>query len=136
MDDMEITIEAYFVPHRLILSRKSMSPDVNDSNHSWSAFIGAQDSLLNMPTPGDVKLPALYVPYSNYVVGSVGDCLGYHVGASADYWVNPLKVLAFYNVWNEYFREPNVQSPVTFSISSSVYSPTGTIATFMEPMPV
>lgn len=121
MDDMEITIEAYFVPHRLVLSRKSMSPDVNDSNHSWGAFIGAQDSLLNMPTPGDVRLPSLGINASDYVVGSLGDCLGYHKpqSSSGTYSVNCLKVLAYYSIWNEYFREPNCQSPVTYSINSS-----------------
>lgn len=123
MDDMEITIEAYFVPHRLILSRKSMSPDVNDSNHSWSAFIGAQDSLLNMPIPGDVSLPKLAIGQSGYVVGSVGDCLGYHVpqAAGGSYDINCLKVLAYYSIWNEYWREPNCQSPVTYSINANNY---------------
>lgn len=128
MDDMEITIEAYFVPHRLVLSRKSMSPDVNDSNQSWSAFIGAQDSLLNMPTPGDVKLPANFiVADSAYAVGGVADCLGYHKSATANgfYCVNPLKALAYYSIWNEYFREPNTQSPVTFDIVPDTNSVSG-----------
>lgn len=131
MDDMDITIEAYFVPHRLVLSRKSMSPDVNDSVHSWSAFIGAQDSLLNMPTPGDVKLPVFGINFGNpdtYKVGGLADCLAYHKpdAVGAQYFVNPLKVLAFYSVWNEYFREPNCQNPVTYSITTgNGQSPTG-----------
>lgn len=122
MDDMEITIEAFFIPHRLILSRKSMSPDLNDSNHSWAAFIGAQDSLLNMPTPGDVELPRFgVVANSSYVVGGLADCLGYHVPQTSGgyYFVNPLKVLAYYSVWNEFFREPSTRNPVTFSIQSA-----------------
>lgn len=130
MDDMDITIEAFFVPHRLVLSRKSMSPDVNDSNHSWAAFIGAQDSLLNMPTPGSVELPRLYVgSYSNgssdpYNVGGLADCLGFsrpQVGANAvaSYTVNPLKPLAYYSIWNEYFRDPNTMSPVTYTIGNN-----------------
>lgn len=123
MDDMDITIEAYFVPHRLVLSRKSMSPDVNDANHSWSAFIGAQDSILNMPTPGDVKLPKQYVGSGgNYVVGGLADCLGFPAvqGTSASHYdVNPLKSLAYYSVWNDYFREPSTRNPVTYSIDSA-----------------
>lgn len=132
MDDMEITIEAYFVPHRLVLSRKSMSPDVNDSNHSWSAFIGAQDSLLNMPTPGDVKLPCVIVGQSSsgYTVGSVGDCLGYHKPTTSAQYVNALKALAYTSIWNEYFREPSTAVPVTYSISSSAASPTGSLVAF------
>lgn len=127
MDDMEITIEAYFVPHRLVMSRKSMSPDLNDFNHSWQAFIGAQDSLLNMPTPSDVKLPALLVETGSYVIGGLGDCLGYHIpqGTNGSYWVNPLKALAFYSVWNEYFREPSTRNPVTYSVVSDGVAPGG-----------
>lgn len=126
MDDIELTIEAYFVPHRLILSRKSMSPDLNDSNHSWAAFIGAQDSLLNMPLPGDVKLPALQINTS-YDVGSLGDCLGYRVPQASGgvYYVNCLKVLAYYSIWNEYFREPNTQTPVTYSLTTDSNAPGG-----------
>lgn len=123
MDDMEITIEAYFIPHRLILSRKSMSPDLTDSNHSWQAFIGAQDSLLNMPTPADVMLPSMRVyDNANYVIGGLGDCLGYHKpngGPSSYYAVNPLKVLAYYSVWNDYFREPSTRNCVTYTITAS-----------------
>lgn len=120
MDDMDITIEAYFVPHRLTLSRKSMSPDVNDSNHSWSAFIGAQDSLLNMPTPGDVKLPTMQVENYGYIQGGLGDCLGMPKptnSSTVHYDVNALKILAYASIWNEYFREPSTRSPVTYSIS-------------------
>lgn len=136
MDDMDITIEAFYVPNRLLLSRKTMSPDLNDSNHSWAAFIGAQDSLLNMPTPGDVVLPCFTVgmaddtaaTYSDgssdiALAGGLADCLGYPlwdtVGFSDHqfaYKVNCLKPLAYYAIWNDYFREPNTQTPVTYSI--------------------
>lgn len=135
MDDMDITIEAFFVPHRLVLSRKSMSPDVNDSNHSWSAFIGAQDSLLNMPTPGDVKLPAVAVGFNanSFVVGSVGDCLKYHKSTTGYSFVNCLKTLAYCSIWNEFFREPSTQVPVTYSIASSGASPSGYLVNFTGP---
>lgn len=124
MDDMDITIEAFYVPNRLLLSRKTMSPDLNDSNHSWAAFIGAQDSLLNMPVPGDVRLPffdcTLDAFEDNPAIGSLGDCLGFPFAGTADnfYRVNCLKPLAYYAIWNDYFREPNTQSPATFSIDS------------------
>lgn len=134
MDDMEITVEAFFVPHRLILSRKSMSPDVNDSNHSWDAFLGAQTSTLNMPVPGDVTLPKFHAGVSgpgSRLVGGLADCLGYPFSQSGDsspYDVNCLKILAYYSIWNEYFREPNCQNPVTYTISSGYINPTGSDA--------
>lgn len=136
MDDMDITIEAFYVPNRLLLSRKTMSPDLNDSNHSWAAFIGAQDSLLNMPTPGDVVLPCFTVGMADdnaatypdgssdvALAGGLADCLGFPlwntIGGFDDpfaYKVNCLKPLAYYAIWNDYFREPNTQTPVTYSI--------------------
>lgn len=119
MDDMEITVEAYFVPHRVVMSRKSMSPDLNDSNHSWSAFIGAQDALLNMPTPGDVKLPVVHLSPTSFKVGGLADCLGFHKPSTLVIYPNALKFLAYYNIWNEYFREPNTLNPVTYSITTS-----------------
>lgn len=133
MDDMDITVEAFFVPHRLVLSRRTMSPTLNDGSSSWTAFIGAQDSLLNMPTPGDIKLPTQVVAYNSYLVGGMADCLGYHRpmgGSNSSYQINPLKTLAFYSVWNEYWREPNTQSPVTYSISADASSVTGNYLSF------
>lgn len=132
MDDLEITVEAYFVPNRLLLSRKTMSPDVNDSNHSWAAFLGSQDSTLNMPLPGNsISLPTFQVKDAGVgLIGGLSDCLGYPFVPSSgnNYDVNCLKVLAYYSIWNEFFREPNCQIPVTFSLSGNNCSVTGTDA--------
>lgn len=117
MDDMDMTIECYFVPHHLVMSRQYMSPSVGDSNRSWAAFIGAQDSLLNMPLPSDIELPKVFV--SNSIVGSLGDCLGY-APSSGTYKVNALKAFAYYSIWNEYWRDPNTMTPVSYSINDGV----------------
>ena len=62
MGNAYLDIAFFFVPYKELLSRAMMSPSVNDSNHSWAAFIGAQDSLLNMPLPSNnVKLPGVYL---------------------------------------------------------------------------
>ena len=112
----------FFVPHKLVLDRKSMSPDVNDSNHSWAAFVGAQDNLLNMPVPGDVQLPAFNVGgIDTPVVGGFWDWTGQSmakVSNGAVIRVNPLTFMAYCKVWNDYFRDPNgSMNPVTFDIS-------------------
>lgn len=118
MDDLFLDVAFYFVPHELILSRSYMSPSTNDSNHSWKAFIGAQDSLLNMPVPdSDIQLPRLGVSPDSYVVGGIADCMGLPVG-NASYYINALGPLAFMAVWNENYREPNIQNPGVFSISN------------------
>lgn len=125
MDDCDITIEAYFVPHRLVLSRQSMSPAVDDANHSWTAFIGAQDSLLNMPLPGSVTLPSCTIGNSvdtQYLVGGLADAFGYPDIGVTGTWidVNPFKFLSYYSIWNEFWRDPNTMTPVTFSIADNV----------------
>lgn len=125
MDDMDMTIECYFVPHHLIMSRQYMSPTVSDSVRSWAAFIGAQDSLLNMPLPSDVSLPLTYVDSTQYVVGGLGDCLGFAKSSSGAYVVNALKELAYYSVWNDYWRDPNTMSPVVYSLSSGLVELSG-----------
>lgn len=121
MDDLFLDVGFYFVPHKLILSRSYMSPSVDDSNHSWKAFIGAQDSKLNMPIPdGDIELPKFLIEPSGYPKFSrLTDRMGIPAG-TFEYAINCLSILAFMAVWNENYREPNVQEPGVFSIVSGV----------------
>lgn len=125
MDDLWLDVAYYFVPHELILSRSYMSPSTNDSNHSWKAFIGAQDSLLNMPIPdSDVTLPHMEIVNGTYRTGGIADCMGIpnSYTANSNYWINCLAPLAFMAVWNENYREPNTENPGVFSISSNACS--------------
>lgn len=143
MGNAYLDIAFFFVPYKDLLSRAMMSPSVNDSNHSWAAFIGAQDSLLNMPLPGnDVRLPGLYVtngsvgPSSKVgdfipKPGSLADMLGYGLPFSnfdlttpvTDYQfaqsnsqVSALEPLSYFKVWNDFYRDPNTMSPITYDI--------------------
>lgn len=126
MDDATVSVEFFFVPFDLILSRAYMTPSTTDSVSSWRYFFGAQDSLLNMPTPASApKLPHFFMVSRDnarpYLTGGLCDCLGIAPAqlSSSQYEINALKVLAYYSVWNEYLRDPNVMAPVTFSINSS-----------------
>ena len=76
MDNLFLDVSFFFVPNKLILSRRYGSPNLNDSNQSWKSIIGAQDSLLNMPIPANgVRLPYVYVNGA-YEYGSLGDYFG------------------------------------------------------------
>lgn len=124
MDDAYLDVYFFFTPHKLVLSRQSMSPAVNDSNHSWSAFIGAQDNLLNMPTPSEVLLPFVSLGADDDAdaeLHSLTDYLGIGVGAhAADKWcINCLEPLAYYSIWNNYFRDENTQNPVVYSLNAA-----------------
>lgn len=133
MDDAFIDVFYFFTPHKLVLSRAYMSPSVDDANHSFAAFIGAQDSLLNMPVPEGVTLPKFRIgfdgdpngPDESYI--DRAQCLVDYLGLSMNglfdsytqiYDIVCLEPLAYYAVWNEYFRDPNTMNPVVFSISS------------------
>lgn len=128
MDDLYADIYFFHVPNKLTLARQMMSPTTNDASKSWKAFIGAQDSLLNMPIPADgVQLPSVQV-FSNSNVSkvnylnSVADMLGLpqiDSSTASDYYsVNCLEPLAYACVWNNYFRDPNNQNPITIGIGS------------------
>lgn len=121
MDDCYMDVYFFFTPHKLSLSRQSMSPAVNDGNHSWNAFIGAQDSLLNMPVPSEITLPMVFLGANGAgasQLGSLTDYLGLPVGGG---WhsISCLEPLAYYQVWNNYFRDENTMNPVVFSISGA-----------------
>lgn len=135
MDDAFIDVFYFFTPHKLVLSRAYMSPSVDDANRSFAAFIGAQDSLLNMPIPEGVTLPHFVVDFDGSGGGSDesfaddAHCLADYLGLSMEgvlasspyeqlYEIVALEPLAYYAVWNEYFRDPNTMNPVVFSISS------------------
>lgn len=116
MDDAEIQIEWYFVPHDFVLHRASMTPAIDDSNHSFSAFMGAQDNLLNVTPPSSgVLLPSLITAYVNSSAAEYKNSAACYfgmpsslfkaTGGSSYYYFNPLKVLAFYKVWSDNYRD-------------------------------
>lgn len=148
MGNAYLDIAFFFVPYKELLSRAMMSPSVNDSNHSWAAFMGAQDSLLNMPLPSNnVKLPGLYVTGKGITSGqsglktgdflprpgSLADMLGYGLPFSgfnletavgntsialSNCQVSCLEPLSYFKVWNDFYRDPNLMAPITYSVSS------------------
>lgn len=120
MDDAYLDVYWFFTPHKLTLSRRMMSPDVNDSNYSWAAFIGAQDSLLNMPLPSDNLLPFVWIDKggSDADLGSLTDYLGLGV-TNGQRGISVLEPLAYYCVFNSYFRDENTQNPVCYSLGGA-----------------
>ena len=148
MGNAYLDIAFFFVPYKELLSRAMMSPSVNDSNHSWAAFIGAQDSLLNMPLPSnDYRLPGLFLypasigsssnplTYKDFVPqpGSLADMLGYGLPyssfplntaisdadiASSNSQVSCLEPLSYFKVWNDFYRDPNTMTPISYSVAS------------------
>lgn len=117
MDDLYLDVAFFYVPNRLMLSRQNMSPSVSDYEHSWQYFLGAQDSTLNMPFPGqDRQLPTITLKAGkNTVESGLWDWQGQAVEFTSDFSVNPFWALAYYQVWGDFYRDPNTMMPVTFS---------------------
>ena len=123
MDQAYADIYYFFVPHKMVLGRESMSTATTDGIHSFEAFIGAQDSLLNMPLPGNQNLPKVVMDpnVSAGFVGSFADYIGingYNLNSAIN--ITPFEALAYAKVWNDYFRDPNTMTPLSYSISSGL----------------
>lgn len=117
MDQLYADVYYFFVRHRQVLNRASMSTATNDAQHSFEAFIGAQDMNLNMPTPAAVNLPYLEVSASSFD-GSLADNLGLpKLPGGRLINIEPFECLSYWSVWNNFFRDPNTMNPVTFSVS-------------------
>jgi len=128
MDQAYADIYYFFVPHKMVLGRESMSTATTDGIHSFEAFIGAQDSLLNMPLPGNETLPkcVLSQGVTGNFTGSFADYIGingYRLLQAIN--VTPFEALAYAKVWNDYFRDPNTMTPITYTISGGLVYFTG-----------
>lgn len=128
MDDCFLDQYFFYVPNRLLLSRRYASPDVSagQGSQSWEAIMGAQDSLLNFPTSGAPNLPYLDMAGAGVSVSSLADYFGLPIGLSGDYdfsavKLNPLPFMGYFAIWNEFFRDPNTMSPVTWSFGNSSF---------------
>lgn len=91
MHKVEVTTRYFFVPNRIL----------------WD---GWEDWITNMEDGG---VPAPYVQLEGQAVGGIGNYLGVPAGS----WITTQNVSAFpiaacYKIWDEYFRDQNLQTEV------------------------
>lgn len=94
MDDCYVDTFAFFVPYRLLWS-------------NWEKFCGAQDD------PGDsidYSIPTLATG-TTLQVGDLGDYMGLPVGLNTtnNSDISALPFRAYWLIWNEWFRDQNLQ---------------------------
>lgn len=98
MDNLTLDLQFFAVPLRLVWDH-------------WQAFCGEQD------TPGAITnytVPFLKVGASGAPVGSLADYFGLPTGIQwSDHDVQALPFRAYNLVWNEWYRDENIQSEVT-----------------------
>jgi hypothetical protein len=101
MDNLHLDSFFFFVPNRLIWN-------------NWQRFMGQQDN------PSDsisYVVPTTTTPASGYAVGSIFDYMGLptvgQVTAGSTVSHSVLHLRAYNLIWNEWFRDENLQSSVT-----------------------
>jgi hypothetical protein len=101
MDNLNLDSFFFFVPNRLIWS-------------NWQKFMGQQDN------PGDsisYVVPTTTTPASGYAIGSIFDYMGLptvgQVGTGNTVSHSVLHLRAYNLIYNEWFRDENLQNSVT-----------------------
>lgn len=102
MHRVQARVHFFFVPNRLLWN-------------NWESFITGGDNGLEAPPP-----PMLAHPKGNgFTIGSLSDYLGFPAGDNAGAEGVPFSTLphkAYHLIWNEYFRDQNLQQPFDFGL--------------------
>lgn len=98
MDNVYMDIQAFFVPNRLVWD-------------NWKAFNGEQK---NPRDSTDYKVPKLESPATGFKVGSLGDYFGLPTSTKQKVLVSELPFRAYALIWNEWYRDENLQDSVEF----------------------
>ena len=105
MDNLHLDTFFFFVPNRLVWS-------------NWVKFMGEQEN------PGDsisFTVPRVVSAANGFVVGSLADYFGLptvgQVGAGNTIPVNALPFRAYNKIYNDWFRDENLQNSLVVQIS-------------------
>ena len=96
MDNLYLDTFWFAVPYRLVWE-------------NWHKFLGAQDD------PGDsidYTIPTMQAPGAGYAVNSLHDYMGLPPGV-ADFQHSSLLLRSYNLIWNEWFRDENLQDSIT-----------------------
>ena len=100
MDNLHLDSFFFFVPNRLIWE-------------NWQKFMGEQNN------PGDsidYLIPQTASPTGGYLTNSLQDYMGLptvnQIGAAATIWHSALHLRAYNLIWNQWFRDQNLQDAV------------------------
>lgn len=106
MQNINVYVHFFFVPNRLIWS-------------DWEDFItGGED--------GDNASVAPTISITNAQTSSLADYLGVPTGVENSLSVSALPFRAYARIWNDWYRDQNLQDELTISLSSGVDVTTNT----------
>lgn len=107
MDNLYLDTYYFFVPNRLVWEH-------------WREFMG--ENTLSYWTPTvEYTIPQIATPTDGWNVGTTADYFGIPTGIPATIMpsVNALPFRAYALIWNEWFRDENVQTPVLINKGDS-----------------
>nr|CAI9750804.1 major head protein [Microvirus sp.] len=104
MDNCDMDTYFFFVPARLLW------------NH-FQNLMGQNDSTF-WAEPVEYTTPVTTAPAGGWNVGTIADYFGIPTGV-ANLKVNSMPFRAYAKIWNEWFRDENLQQPVTMSKADS-----------------
>lgn len=97
MDNCYLDTYAFFVPCRLVWEH-------------WENLMGQNDSTYWAETT-EYSVPQTTAPSGGWDVGTIADYMGIPTGVSG-ISVNSMPFRAYARIWNEWFRDENLQQPV------------------------
>lgn len=97
MDNAWLDVYAFFVPNRLVWSH-------------WKNFIG-ESEVAGFDSNVEYFVPTLSVPNDGFPEGGNADYFGLPTKAPNLGYVSALPLRALRLIWNEYFRDENLQQP-------------------------
>ena len=104
MDNCYLDTYAFFVPCRLLWEH-------------WENLMGQNDSSYWAETT-EYSVPQTKAPGTGWQVGTIADYMGVPTGVH-NISVNSMPFRAYVRIWNEWFRDENLQQPVYQSINDS-----------------
>lgn len=104
MDNAYCDIYYFFVPCRLLWDH-------------WENLMGQNDSSYWAETT-EYSVPQTTAPSTGWDVGTIADYMGIPTGI-AGISVNSLPLRAYARIWNEWFRDENLQQPVTLNLDDA-----------------
>lgn len=96
MDNLHLDIFFFFVPNRLLWEH-------------WQNHMGENERPEDVGTV-DYLTPSIEVPSGGFQTGGLADYFGIPVGVNIEAPVNALPFRAYHLIWNEWFRDQNMQT--------------------------
>lgn len=103
MDNMYCDIFFFYIPNRLLWK-------------NWEKFNGAQEN------PGDSTdyiVPCMNVPNGGFAVGTIYDYFGIPTTQNYDYKINTLHLRGYNKIYNDWFRDQNLQQSVKVNLDDT-----------------